>query len=189
VARVYRNHKNYSDAELVSVIEPSPQRVEPRCPVFGQCGGCQYQNMRYEEQLAWKRRQVAELLKHMARMEHEVEPVIPSPVQYGYRSKITPHFAPPKEGRIGEIGFLADRSRYRIVDVPHCDIAMPELNARLTEVREDVRAHASRYKRAATLLLRASQGSTSTRSTRSRARPRTPRSRATSPAKVCSRRS
>jgi tRNA/tmRNA/rRNA uracil-C5-methylase (TrmA/RlmC/RlmD family) len=85
-------------------------------------------------------------------------------VQFGYRSKITPHFASPKDGRIAEIGFLADSSRYRIVDVPHCDIAMPELNAKLTQVREDVRAHASRYKRAATLLLRASQGEVLTQS-------------------------
>jgi 23S rRNA (uracil1939-C5)-methyltransferase/tRNA (uracil-5-)-methyltransferase len=164
IARVYRNHKNYSDAELVQVLEASPHRVPPPCPIFGQCGGCQYQNLHYQEQLAWKRQQVAELLKHMARIEHEVEPVIPSPVQYGYRSKITPHFAPPKDGHITEIGFLADSSRYRIVDVPHCYIAMPELNAKLTEVRDDARAHASRYKRAATLLLRASQGEVLTQS-------------------------
>jgi tRNA/tmRNA/rRNA uracil-C5-methylase (TrmA/RlmC/RlmD family) len=164
MARVHRNHKNYSEADLISVLEASPHRIDPRCPLFGTCGGCQYQNMRYEEQLAWKRQQVAELLKHMARIEHDVEPVVPSPVQFGYRSKITPHFAPPKDGRITEIGFLADSSRYRIVDVPHCDIAMPELNAKLTEVREEVRAHASRYKRAATLLLRASQGNVLTQS-------------------------
>lgn len=162
--RVHRNHKNYSEADLVEVLEASPHRVEPRCPLFGQCGGCQYQNMRYEEQLSWKRQQVAELLKHMARMEHAVEPVIPSPVQFGYRSKITPHFAPPKNGVIGEIGFLADSSRYRILDVPHCDIAMPELNAKLGALREEVRANAGRYKRAATLLLRASQGGVLTQS-------------------------
>lgn len=164
VARVYRNHKNYSDAELVQVLEASPHRVEPRCPLFGQCGGCQYQNMAYSEQTTWKRQQVAELLKHMARIEHPVEPVIPSPVQYGYRSKITPHFAPPKDGRITEIGFLADSSRYRIIDVPHCDIAMPELNAKLTQVRDEVRANASRYRKAATILLRASQGEVLTQS-------------------------
>jgi tRNA/tmRNA/rRNA uracil-C5-methylase (TrmA/RlmC/RlmD family) len=164
VARVHRNHKNYSEADLISVLEASPHRIDAPCPVFGTCGGCQYQNMRYDEQLAWKRQQVAELLRHMARVDHEVEPVVPSPVQYGYRSKITPHFAPPKEGRITEIGFLADSSRYRIVDVPHCDIAMPELNAKLTEMREEVRANARRYKRAATLLLRASQGDVLTQS-------------------------
>lgn len=162
--RVHRNHKNYSEADLMEVLEPAPQRVEARCPLFGNCGGCQYQNLAYEEQLTWKRQQVAELLKHMARIEHSVEPVIASPRQFEYRSKITPHFAQPRDGKIGEIGFLADSSRHRIVDVPRCDIAMPELNEALATTRAEVRAHASRYKRGATLLLRASQGKVLTQS-------------------------
>lgn len=157
VARIYRNHKNYSDADLIKVITPSPNRIEAPCPIFGECGGCQYQNLRYDEQLKWKQQQVHELLRHMAGIEHPVEPVIASPTQYGYRSKITPHFAPPKNGEIREIGFLANNSRHRIIDVPHCPIAMDQINDRLTTLREDVRANAQRYKRAATLLMRASQ--------------------------------
>lgn len=164
VARVHRNHKNYSEADLIQILVPSPHRIQPPCPVFGQCGGCQYQNFDYAAQLTWKQQQVAELLKHMARMEHPVEPVIPSPTQYGYRSKITPHFAPPRDGQIAEIGFLADSSRYRIIDVPRCEIAMPELNDRLPTLREEVRKNASRYKRAATLLMRASEGKVLTES-------------------------
>ncbi|MEZ0388216.1 MAG: class I SAM-dependent RNA methyltransferase [Verrucomicrobium sp.] len=164
VARVHRNHKNYSEADLIQVLEPSPHRIQPPCPVFGTCGGCQYQNMTHEAQLDWKRQQVAELLKHMARMEHPVEPVIESPVQYGYRSKITPHFAQPRDGKIEEIGFLANSSRYRIVDVPRCEIAMEVLNERLPSLRDEVRANAKRYKRAATLLMRASQGEVLTES-------------------------
>lgn len=157
LARVYRNHKNYSETDLVEVLEPSPHRIEAPCPLFGECGGCQYQNLEYGEQLKWKRQQVTELLRHMAKVEHPVESVICSPKEYGYRSKITPHFE-PRDGQINAIGFLANASRYRLVDVPHCYIAMDELNQKLPEVREDVRANASRYKRAATLLMRASQG-------------------------------
>lgn len=164
IARVHRNHKNYSEADLIEVLEPSPTRVEPRCPLFGQCGGCQYQNMRYEDQVAWKRQQVTELLRHMAKIEYAVEPVIPSPREYGYRSKITPHFAQPRDGVITEIGFLADSSRYRIIDMAHCDIAMEELNTRLLSLRDETRANAARYKRAATLLMRASQGDVLTQS-------------------------
>ena len=52
-ARIFRNDKNHSQADLVEVIEPSPDRLEPRCPLFGQCGGCQYQHLSYEKQLAW----------------------------------------------------------------------------------------------------------------------------------------
>ncbi|MEO7597287.1 MAG: TRAM domain-containing protein, partial [Opitutus sp.] len=95
-ARVYRNHKNFSEADLVAVLSPSAHRVAPRCPLFGRCGGCQYQHLAYAEQLAWKQRQVAELLQHMAGIDFPVSPVVPSPREYGYRSKITPHFAAPR---------------------------------------------------------------------------------------------
>ncbi len=158
VARVHANHKNYSQADLVRIVEPSPDRVEPVCPLFARCGGCQYQNLSYPAQLAWKKQQVAELLQHMARIEFPVEDVIESPKQFGYRSKITPHFAQPRDGAIREIGFLEATSRFRIVDVKHCEIAMPELNDKLAAIRADVQANAGRYKRGATLLMRASQG-------------------------------
>src|SRR5258705_10203195 len=65
-ARVFRNHKNFSEADLIEVLTPSRERVEPRCPLFGRCGGCQYQHLAYSGQLGWKRRQMAGLLPHMA---------------------------------------------------------------------------------------------------------------------------
>lgn len=151
-ARVFRNHKNYSEADLVDVLTPSPHRVQPRCALFGTCGGCQYQHLAYSEQLLWKQRQVEELLLHMAGITHPVAPVIGSPREYGYRSKITPHFKMGKEG----IGFLRQGTRFDVVDVPHCDIATSEINAKLTEVRAATQAKlaAGEYKRDATILLR-----------------------------------
>ena len=97
--RVFRNHKNFSEADLVEVLVASPDRVAPLCGLFGRCGGCQYQNFAYGQQLAWKRRQVEELLQHMAGLEFAVAPTIGSPQQYGYRSKITPHFAGPRPAK------------------------------------------------------------------------------------------
>lgn len=155
--RVYRNHKNFSEADLVEVLEPSPERVDPQCVLFGQCGGCQYQHLNYPEQLRWKQRQVAELLKHMAKIVHPVQPVISSPVKYAYRSKITPHFQRPKSGGIGAIGFLRARTRSAMVDVEQCPIAMPELNAELANVRAKARANADAFKNGATLLMRAAR--------------------------------
>ena len=169
--RIYRNHKNYSEADLVSVLTPSPHRVTPRCPLFGRCGGCQYQHLAYAEQLHWKRRQVAELLVHLAGLEFPVAPVIGSPREYGYRSKITPHFsAHPRRkevtsdkdqvtGESHSIGFLKQGSRFELVDVPACPIATPEINAKLAEVRAETRARlaAGDYDRGATLLLRQAQ--------------------------------
>jgi tRNA/tmRNA/rRNA uracil-C5-methylase (TrmA/RlmC/RlmD family) len=166
-ARAFRNHKNFSEADLVEILQPSPDRVTPRCALFGRCGGCQYQHLAYAEQLAWKRRQVAELLEHMAGLTFFVEPVIGSPREFGYRSKITPHFAAPR--RPGDaspfpIGFLRQATRFEIIDVPRCEIATDAINARLGEVRDTVRekAAAGGYERGATLLLRDAGGSVTT---------------------------
>jgi tRNA/tmRNA/rRNA uracil-C5-methylase (TrmA/RlmC/RlmD family) len=172
--RVFRNHKNYSEADLVEVLVPSPHRIDPRCPLFGRCGGCQYQHLAYAEQLKWKRQQVEEVLKYMAGVEFAVAPVIASPQEFGYRSKITPHFhaGRPVAG-LGEaglpgsstpatsipIGFLKQGTRFEILDVPECPIATAEINAKLPEVREKTRQRlaAGEYKRDATLLLRHAQ--------------------------------
>jgi tRNA/tmRNA/rRNA uracil-C5-methylase (TrmA/RlmC/RlmD family) len=173
--RIYRNHKNYSEADLVEVLTPSAHRVTAPCPLFGRCGGCQYQHLTYAEQLKWKRQQVEELLKYMAGIEFPVAPVIGSPKEFGYRSKITPHFKgranPPDEPRASAgssgglalppppIGFLKQGTRFDLIDVPQCPIATPEINAKLLDVREKTRARlaAGEYKRDATLLLRHAQ--------------------------------
>lgn len=157
-ARVFRNDRNCSHADLVEVLIPSPDRVTPRCPLFGECGGCQYQHLAYPRQLEWKSRQVAELMQHMANVVHPVNPCISSHQTWNYRSKITPHFAAPRDGAIGPIGFLAVGRRSQLVDVPHCPIAMEEINAALPALRDDLRAGAAELRRGATVLLRATGG-------------------------------
>ncbi|MDB6094193.1 MAG: methyltransferase, TrmA family [Verrucomicrobia bacterium] len=166
--RVFRNHKNFSEADLVSVLTPSSARIAAPCPLFGRCGGCQYQHLAYADQLAWKQRQVAELLQHMAGIEFPVSPVVASPREFGYRSKITPHFNAPPPRFVGEdpapggppmpIGFLRQGTRFDILDVPHCPIATPAINERLTQVRAEVLARRETYTRGATLLLREASG-------------------------------
>lgn len=153
-ARVFRNSANYSEADLLEVVAPSTDRVEPRCPMFSQCGGCQYQNLSYKKQLEWKQRQVAELLQRMAEIDHPVDPVHPSPVTYGYRSKITPHFQKPRDGQIGPIGFLLFGRRQQLIDVEHCPIASETINAKLPKIRKECQEKAAFYKKGATLLLR-----------------------------------
>ena len=158
-ARAFRNHKNFSEADLIEVLTPSPQRLVPPCPLFGRCGGCQYQNFTYAEQLSWKQRQVAELVQHMAGLDFAVSPVVGSPKTYAYRSKITPHFPTPHGGFL-PIGFLKQGTRFDVLDVPHCYIATDPINAKLTEVRAQVRERAERgaYERGATLLFRDAGG-------------------------------
>jgi 23S rRNA (uracil1939-C5)-methyltransferase/tRNA (uracil-5-)-methyltransferase len=158
-ARVYRNHRNFSEADPVEILSPSPHRVGPRCPLFGRCGGCQYQHLAYAEQLAWKRRQVSELLGHLAGIDFPVEPVVGSPREFGYRSKITPHFHAPSAPGF-PIGFLRQGTRFDLVDVPRCDIATEAINGRLQGYREEVRAEAAAggHARGSTLLLRDAGG-------------------------------
>lgn len=158
-ARIYRNDKNCSMADLVEVVEASPRRVQPQCPVFGYCGGCQYQHLEYAAQLEWKTAQVADLLRLQAGLELPVKPAIASPVTYNYRSKITPHFQKPKDARMGSIGFLRAGSRSEICDVKQCPIAMAPINAALPALRKAVQQAAGQYKRGATLLMRVSEGS------------------------------
>ena len=156
-AKVWRNEANCSHADLVEILGPSPDRIEPHCRHFTTCGGCQYQHLPYEKQLEWKTRQVRELLLHMVGIEEEVNPTIPSPKQWGYRSKITPHFQRPKPGEDFPIGFLEFNRRTRLVDVYNCPIAMDEINEALQPIRDDVKRRAAEYKKGATLLLRATE--------------------------------
>lgn len=164
-ARVFRNHRNFSEADLLEVLVASPDRVAAPCPLYGRCGGCQYQHLAYPAQLEWKRRQVAELLEHLAGISFPVAPVHGSPREWGYRSKVTPHFAAPRDPAVPPpIGFLRQGTRFDILDVPRCAIATDAINARLTSLRAEVhvRAAAGSYARGATLLLREASGEVTT---------------------------
>ena len=122
VARIWHNAANFSRGDLVRVVVPSPHRVQPRCDLFGECGGCQYQNLAYPQQLEWKQKQVAEAFERLGGIKTKVDACHPSPKQYGYRSKITPHFMTPRRADF-PIGFLAAGTSRRVVDVPKCPIA------------------------------------------------------------------
>jgi 23S rRNA (uracil1939-C5)-methyltransferase len=142
--------------EVAAGAAPAPG-VAPACPLYGACGGCQYQHLAYDDQLALKTDGVRRLFAGLAA---DVAPCVPCPAPYGYRSKLTPHFARPRPDREPAIGFL--RASHRVtIDVAACPIATPAVNARLTELRADVRARWSTFRKGATLLVReASSGVT-----------------------------
>ena len=155
-ARIFRNFTNYSDADLVEVLEPSPDRVQPKCSLYTTCGGCQYQHISYERQLGEKTRKVEALLQKLGAIEHPVEPAIGSPEVYHYRSKITPHYNRPAKDGSQPIGFLRYGRRNQIVDVEQCPIATEAINQALPEVREEARRAGGkkRRQRGGTILLR-----------------------------------
>ena len=156
-ARVWRNEGNCSHADLVEILKASPDRIDPKCPHFATCGGCQYQHLPYEKQLESKTRQVRELLEHMVGVDAPVNPTHPSPREWGYRSKITPHFQRPRPGEDFPIGFLEFNRRSRLVDIEHCPIAMDQINEALGPIRADVRSRTGSFKKGVTLLLRATE--------------------------------
>lgn len=79
--------KNYIEADIVSIEEPSPHRVEPFCKYYGICGGCSMQHLKYAEQLRWKKIWVEKAMRNLA--IPGVDPTIPSPVTTGYRNRVT----------------------------------------------------------------------------------------------------
>jgi 23S rRNA (uracil1939-C5)-methyltransferase len=104
--RILEDKARFARAELLEVIEPSPQRLEPRCPHFGFCGGCHYQHMPYEMQLQIKTEILAGQLRRMAGLEQipMAEPV-PSPSPWNYRNHVQFHLTSK-----GKLGYLQPRS-------------------------------------------------------------------------------
>ena len=77
-AEVLREKKQFAEAELVEVKESSPDRVGAQCPYFGRCGGCAYQHISYDQQLAIKWRQVRDALQRIGKLkEVPMRPIIP----------------------------------------------------------------------------------------------------------------
>ena len=156
IVKVFRNFKGYSDADLIEVVERSPDRVTPKCEFFESCGGCQYQMMNIGAQRDWKAKQVASLLERLAGVESpEVSPTIGTDEQYFYRSKITPHYNAPKRAEDLRIGFQQRGTRV-IEDIPSCVIATPAINRKYAEVRKAVQDEVNLKipKKGATLLFR-----------------------------------
>ncbi len=134
-AEVVEVKKQFARARLVSVRESSPDRVEPLCPYFGDCGGCQYQHLRYERQLEVKKKQVADLIERIGGFPRElVDDVVPCPQPYHYRNRVMVRSWWNKARQALDVGFLRADSRV-VVDVEACRIAEPELNEQLKRVR------------------------------------------------------
>lgn len=127
--------KRFARAQLVDVVRESEARVKPACQHFGVCGGCQYQHIAYERQLAIKRKQVCDLLERLAGIAPGlVAPVVPCPQQYGYRNRIMIRSQWDKFKQGLNIGFIRSDSRL-VVDIEECPISEPAINEQIKRVR------------------------------------------------------
>ncbi len=107
----------------------SPHRVEPACPYFGRCGGCAYQHIDYPHQLEIKSRQVRDLLQRIGKLKDvPMRAIVPSPLEYAYRNRITVH------AQEAIIGYFR-RDSHRLIDIEKCPIAMDEVNRELADLR------------------------------------------------------
>lgn len=119
-------------AEIVSVLEPSSERIEPRCPYFGTCGGCDFMHLSYAAQLSAKVAMIRDCIERIGKLDYQKEiAVIESPSQFGYRLRAQWHADP----QTGEIGYYQRNSR-KLVDVKECMVLVPELQQELQNCRE-----------------------------------------------------
>lgn len=135
LVRITAEKRSYLIAAIAEIVKPSPDRIVPPCPLFGRCGGCDWQNVAYGLQLDAKRQILADTLWRGARVEPDlVGPTVASPDQYGYRSRVQfKLFGYAEQIRIG---FYRAGSHFVEDAVLGCPIAVPKINQALGRLRE-----------------------------------------------------
>ena len=129
--RVEREQGNVLFASIEEILAPSPLRIEPPCPYFGRCGGCDFQQLTYEAQLAAKAEIIRDCLHRIAHLENVPEIVVtPSPNNWRYRMRATWQI----DQDLQAIGYYERGSR-RVCDVADCAVLQPELQSQLEVVR------------------------------------------------------
>ena len=114
--------KGKAEGRILEVIEKAPQEIEPACPHFGQCGGCTYQNLPYEEQVKLKESQVKAMMDEAVDGDYIWEGVLESPVRSEYRNKMEFSFGDEyKDGPLA-LGMHKRGSFQDIVNVCDCQI-------------------------------------------------------------------
>jgi len=119
---VVARHARWLRGEAVELLEPGPGRTDPLCPLFGVCGGCDWQHLDYPVQLEAKRRILADALERIARVRvPDGFPFHPSPSPYGYRSRAR------VAARRGRVGFRR-RHSHAICAASRCPVLVPALD-------------------------------------------------------------
>ena len=169
--KVYRHlgEEGYTVADFISVVKPSPSRDDSRigCKYFATCSGCQFQMLDYAEQLRVKKRVVEKAFRNFSQLPPELIPAIQdtigSPLQYSYRTKLTPHFDGPSGWKRNqkpfdkrpEIGFMPKGKRTTL-DIEDCPIGTDVVRLGMKSERERMEVEYNKYTRGATILLRES---------------------------------
>ncbi len=135
VVRMQSQQRGVMRGVVQTLQTASPDRVVPRCPYFGPCGGCQWQHASYEAQLDYKQTLLRDALEHQTKLD--VLPLrapVPAPDPWYYRYTAQFHITPE-----GQLGFVRARSR-NILPVAHCYVVHPAIDEALTSLQEFVPA-------------------------------------------------
>ncbi len=117
--RIVKAMKTSYAGEIEEILAPSPERVEPDCPYFGECGGCVYRHMTYAEELQSKLQKVNDALRRIGGLTLRAEEILGAENPLHYRNK-----AQYPVGADGAVGFYRRRS-HRVIPVDHCRICAP----------------------------------------------------------------
>ncbi len=135
-ARIRNTRGTVAFASIIEVVAPSPARIEPPCPYFGRCGGCDFQQLTYEAQLAAKVEIIRDCLRRIARIEPLPEiPITSSPTVWRYRSRAQWQHDP----RRSYLGYF-ERGSHNVCDVAECPVVLPALQETLADLRAELRA-------------------------------------------------
>ena len=129
---VNKVRKGKAEGRILSITEPSPIEIPSPCPHFGECGGCTYQNLSYEQQLQIKTEQVKSLMDEAVNGSYIWEGIQPSPVQNAYRNKMEFSFGDEYKGGPIALGMHKRGSFHDIVSVPDCQIVDEDYRKILT---------------------------------------------------------
>ena len=133
-ARVTKVKRGFAEGFASALLEPGPDRVEAPCRHFGTCGGCRFQDLAYEVQLAQKAQQVRDALVRIGRIaDPPLEPIMPATSIYGYRNKLEYSFTAGADGV--ELGFHRAGRWDEVIDIEECLLTTDVGNAIRLAVR------------------------------------------------------
>ena len=144
---ITQRKKKFFRGRVAALTAPSPLRVEPPCPYFGECGGCQWQHIDYTQQLESKRSHLQHILRKSAGIEYPVPAPLPSPQIYQYRRS-----ARLKVNAAGEVGFFREQSN-TVVPIEHCMVMETVLNKEIPAIKAEIAAQLTAAEAAAPPLL------------------------------------
>ena len=131
--RLEKVNKNVAWGRGVELLLPSPERIQPDCPQYGKCGGCQFRHMSYEEELRAKGRRIADALERVGHVKLDLPPVLGAEHPDRYRNKVQ---FPVSQGKRGlSVGYYRSRS-HDVLDAPDCPL-QPESVTRLRSAFKD----------------------------------------------------